>query len=96
MSQRERDRLKTMSAVLLGDRTQVEAARLLGVTARTIRRWQRRLEREGDSGIIHGLRGKPSNARKSLSFRKQVLRICVWEYAGLGPTLAAEKLTERG
>jgi hypothetical protein len=31
-----------------------------------------------------------------LSFRKQVLRICVWEYAGLGPTLAAEKLTERG
>jgi transposase len=96
MSQRERDRLKTMSAVLRGDRTQAEAARLLGVTDRTIRRWQRRLEREGDSGIIHGLRGKPSDARKSSSFRKQVLRICVREYAGFGPTLAAEKLTERG
>ncbi len=96
MSQRERDRLKTMSAVMVGKGTQVQAARLLNVTPRTIRRWQRRLEREGDAGIIHRLRGRKSNARKCQIFRRQVLRICAKDYQGFGPTLAAEKLTERG
>lgn len=96
MSQRERDRLKMMSPVLEGRRTQAEAARLLGVTDRTIRRWQRRLEGDGDVGIIHRLRGRPSNARKSHDLRRQVLRIYAKEYSDFGPTLAAEKLTERG
>ena len=70
MSQRERDRLKGMSLVMTGERAQVEAARLLGVTPRTIRRWQRRLEAEGDGGIIHRLRGRRSNARKCPTFRR--------------------------
>lgn len=96
MSQRERDRLKVMSLVMAGRRTQVEAGRLLDVTPRTIRRWQRRLESEGDAGIIHRLRGRKSNARKCRTFRRQVLRICLNDYRGFGPTLAAEKLTERG
>ena len=96
MSQRERDRLKGMSWVLVGKRTQSEAARLLGVTERTIRRWQRRLEAEGDVGIIHRLRGRASNAKKCPSLRRQVLRAYVKEYLDFGPTLAAEKLTERG
>jgi len=96
MSQRERDRLKVMSLVLTGQRRQVEAGRLLNVNPRTIRRWQRRLEREGDTGIIHRLRGRKSNARKCQTFRRQVLRICAKDYQGFGPTLAAEKLTERG
>lgn len=96
MSQRERDRLKVMAPVMIGERSQVEAARLLGVTPRTIRRWRRRLEVEGDAGIVHRLREQPSNARKRASFRREVLRICAKEYGGFGPTLAAEKLTERG
>lgn len=96
MSQRERDRLKGMSLVLVGKRTQSEAARLLGVTERTIRRWQRRLEAEGDVGIIHRLRGRASNAKKCPILRRQVLRAYVKEYSDFGPTLAAEKLAERG
>jgi len=96
MSQRERDRLKGMSLVLSGERTQREAGRVLDVTERTIRRWQRRLEAEGDVGIVHRLRGRPSNATKCPDLRRQVLRIYAKEYGDFGPTLAAEKLTERG
>ena len=96
MSQRERDRLKVMASVLEGSRTQAEAARLAGVTDRTIRRWQRRLEAEGDVGIVHRHRGRPSNARKAAPFRREVLRAYAKDYAGFGPTFAAEKLTERG
>jgi transposase len=96
MSQRERDRLKVMSLVMVGERSQVEAGRLLDVTPRTIRRWRRRLEAEGDAGIVRRLRGRNSNAPKCPTFRRQVLRICAEDYCGSGPTLAAEKLTERG
>jgi len=63
MSQRERDRLRLIGAVMDGKRTQVEAARLLGLTSRQVRRIQRQLEAHGDSAIVHKLRGRPSNRR---------------------------------
>ena len=48
MSQRERDILKVMSGVLKGERTQAEAARLLKLSTRQLRRLQRKLEAAGD------------------------------------------------
>ena len=65
MSQRERDVLSVMGPVLAGERTQEEAARLLGKSARQIRRIQRRLEAEGDAGVIHRLRGRRSLAGRN-------------------------------
>ena len=56
MSQRERDVLKVMSAVLRGERTQAETARLLRKSERQVRRLQRRLEAEGDVGVVHRLK----------------------------------------
>ncbi len=92
MSQRERDRLKVMSPVLCGERTQAEASRLLKVTVRQVRRIQRRLEAEGDGGVIHRLRGHRSNRRKDASLRKAVLAAYRCRYEGFGPTFASEKL----
>ncbi len=96
MSQRERDRLKVMSVVLSGKRTQVEAARLLKRSVRQVRRLQRRLEDQGDCGVIHRLRGCPSNNRKDRHLRQQVIETYRRKYADFGPTLAAEKLAEQG
>ena len=96
MSQAERDRLKVMASVLTRQRTQAQAARLLGRSVRQVRRIQRRLEGEGDGGIVHKLRGRPSNNRKAPGFREAVLRIYRQDYPDFGPTLAAEKLTQRG
>ena len=70
MSQRERDILKVMGPVLTKDRTQEEAGRLLDYGVRQIRRIQRKLEKEGDRGIIHGLRGQPSNHRIDSELRR--------------------------
>jgi hypothetical protein len=61
MSQRERDILTVMSGVLEGERMQQEAARLLDLSTRQIRRLQRKLEVGADQAIVHGLRGKLSN-----------------------------------
>jgi hypothetical protein len=94
MSQRERDVLKVMSLVLSGRRTQVEAARLLKRSPRQIRRLQHRLQASGDGGVVHRLRGKPSNNSADGVTIRRVLSLCRGAYAGFGPTLASEKLAE--
>jgi transposase len=96
MSQRERDILKIMNAVLQGKRTQSEAARLLRVSERQVRRIQRRLEDEGDRGVVHRLRGRPSNRQLGGELREQVLEVYQRELSDFGPTLASEVLEERG
>jgi transposase-like protein len=96
MSQRERDRLKVMSLVLEGKRLQKEAARLLKLSTRQIRRLQRRLESQGDGGIVHKLRGLPSNARWDPLERQKIIQAYRKEFTDFGPTLAAEKLAQRG
>jgi len=95
MSQRERDRLRMIGAVMDGKRTQVEAARLLGLTARQVRRIQRKLEAEGDGAIVHRLRGRPSNRRIDASLRQKVLAAYRQEFMDFGPTFASEKLAQR-
>jgi len=96
MSQRERDRLKVMASVLSGERTQAEAGRLLKRGVRQVRRLQHRLESEGDRGVIHKLRGRPSNRRKDPELRRAVLEAYRQSYTDFGPTFASEKLAERG
>lgn len=96
MSQRERDVARLVGGVLQGERSQVEAARLLGRSVRQVRRIQRRLEAEGDAGVIHRLRGRASNRRHDKQFRKKVLNEYRRHFRDFGPTLASEKLSERG
>ena len=96
MSQYERDVLKVMHTVLADQRTQAEAARLLGLSVRQVRRIQRRLEAEGDPAIVHRLRGRPSNHRRDPQLRQEVVRAYRRLYADFGPTFASEKLAEQG
>ena len=96
MSRRERDVLKVMSVVLKGERTQEEAARLLGRSVRQIRRIQRRLENQKDGGVVHRLRGRPSNHRLEPSVKAVALKVYRQQLMGFGPTLAWEKLSEQG
>jgi transposase len=96
MSQRERDRLRVLHSVREGQRTQVEAARLLGLTPRHVRRLLQRLQQGGDAALIHGLRGQPSNRRKDAKLRRRILQLYRKDYSDFGPTFAAEKLAERG
>ncbi len=96
MSQRERDVLKVMQPVLDGKRTQAEAARLLRLSTRQIRRIQQKFEDGGDTALVHGLRGKPSNHRHKPTLRNKVLKAYQQRYRDFGPTFACEKLAADG
>jgi hypothetical protein len=97
LSQRERDRLKVLHEVKQGHLTQVEAAGHLHLSDRQVRRLLVRVQAEGDRGVIHRLRGRPSNRKIPVAVTQRALR---WLgrpcYAGFGPTLAAEHLVRAG
>ena len=63
MRQRDRDRLKELHGVIRKERLQKEAARLLRLSVRQVRRLVGRLKESGDRGLIHRLRGRPGNRR---------------------------------
>ena len=75
--------------------TQVKAGALLGLTPRHIRRLLARMAQAGDQGLAHRGRGRPSNRRIPDKVQTKALTLYAQRYGDFGPTLAAEKLTER-
>jgi transposase len=94
MNGKERQRKATIEAVKNKHFTQLEAAERLHISERQVRRILRRHEREGDKGLVHGHRGKPSNHTCHLKLKTLVLKLYQTKYMGFGPTLAAEKITD--
>jgi len=96
LSQRERDRLKVLHEVQQKHLTQIAAATRLKVTDRQVRRMLGRIREHGDSALVHGLRGRPSNRKLAARFEEKVLTRVGQRYADFGPTLAAEHLAKDG
>lgn len=94
MSRRERDVLKVIAQVREKKCSGAKAARLLGLSDRQVRRIVRRVEAEGDGGVVHKLRGRASNHAAAAKVKEAVLKLVREKYAGFGPTLAWEKLQE--
>jgi transposase len=76
--------------------TQREAAERMEVAERWVRKLLRRMKREGDRVVVHGLRGRPSNRKLPQAMRRQALAILKQpEGHDFGPTFASEQLAKR-
>ena len=75
--------------------TQKDAADTICLSERQVRRKVKIIRKEGDKGIIHKSRGKPSNRTTPDKKRNKVLTLFKDKYPDFGPTLASEKLLER-
>jgi len=95
MRSKEAKRLHIIEQVIEKQLTQQQAAAHLGLTVRQIRRLKKRLLEEAEGGLCHRSRGRPSNRRIAPKRKEQILALYRQQYAGFGPTLAAEKLSER-
>lgn len=95
MSMREVKRLKAFQSAIERHITQKTAASMVGLSERQVRRMVKGIRERGEKGIIHGLRGQPSNRRFSEEMRETVLSLYQERYPDFGPTLAMEKLLER-
>jgi len=95
MSQRELKRLHIIRKAIEKRIRQKEAAGLLELGERQIRRLVKRVREESDKGVIHRLRGKVSHNALPQTMKQKALALCRGIYAGFNPTLASEKLFER-
>lgn len=96
MSEGERLRKVILEGVREGRVTLMAAAIRLELSYRQLRRIWKRFRDEGDPGLIHRGRGRPSNRSKPASLRQRAIRRYRERYEGFGPTLACEKLAEEG
>jgi len=94
-SQEELRRLHVIQKVLEEGLKQVEAAELLSLSCRHIRRVVKRVRQEGQRGIVHRSRGRPSNRKIADQLKDKAIKLYRASYKGFGPTLASEKLFER-
>lgn len=71
-----------------------EAAEIIGVSDRTMRRWRERIEEHGYSGLADRRKGKPSQKRVPLATAEEVLRLFQEKYHDLNIRHFHEKLRE--
>ena len=96
MSGKERSWLVELRQVLDGKEALKDAQAKLGGSYRNAKRKLKRFREEGDSGLVHRGRGRPSNRAKPDGMKASALGYYRDHLMGWGPTLAAEKLGERG
>ncbi len=99
MSDEEVRRAGVLRRVKAGELTQVEAAEMLALSYRQVKRLYRRFLEEGAKGLVHRSAGRPSNRARPGKERKRILALVKKHYGGapgerFGPTLAAEHLQE--
>jgi transposase len=95
MSAKERDRLHVIRSVDTQELTRPQAAEQLGISIRQVARSLKRFREEGDAGLTHRSRGRPSNRRIDPEVKERALELIEEHYRDFGPTLAAEKLAGR-
>jgi transposase len=94
MSNQEITRLEAMQRLKDKRLTQKEAARMLGISTRQVKRLWRAYRKKGAQGLISLRRGQPSNHQMEAGVAQQALDLIKEKYEDFGPTLAHEKLTE--
>jgi transposase len=95
MSNREITRLEAMQRIKDKRLTQKEAARMLSLSVRQIKRLYRAYKVQGARGLVSQRRGKPSNHRLNAETQQKAIDLIYEHYRDFGPTLAHEKLTEK-
>ncbi len=99
MSTRELERVEVMGRVAKEELKLMDAAAMLQLSYRQVKRLWRRYRKKGSQGLQHGNVGRVSNRSQPAKFRRRVLSLIQQNYSGseeerFGPTLAAEHLAE--
>lgn len=94
MSKKEWTRKEIMQRLEEKSLKQKEAAEMLGISERHVRRLLSSYRVHGAEGLISKRRGRPSNNRVAEKMKQQVVDLLHSRYADFGPTLACEKLSE--
>lgn len=90
----EQEKAGILSLAIEGKITNAHAAKQLRLSIRQIQRVKAKIRSDGTSGIVHKLKGKPSNHQLDKALKEKALKLVKEKYDDFKPTFAAEKLQE--
>lgn len=94
MSKKEVDRYAIITRLISHEINGTDAAELLKLCKRQVRRLKTQVFKEGAAGLMHGNRGQPSNRRIPDEEQEKIKKFLHARYADFKPTFASEKLQE--
>lgn len=95
LTQREQEKLTVITDTLSGKITKAQAATMLGISARQVKRLKSKIREQGAVAVIHQLKGKQSNHHIEATIKEKALAVIAKQYADFKPTFATEKLEEQ-
>src|SRR5438045_9469786 len=96
MSQQERDELEWLKRAKEGLMSQREAAQKMGVSDRWVRKLLKRMIKQGDAVVVHGLRGRPYNRKLQAETQRQAVKLLKQpDWHDFGTTLARQQIATR-
>lgn len=95
VSHKELHRMHVVRLILEGRETIGRGAKLLGISARQMKRLRRKMKERGVQGLLHGNRGKAAWNKTGSEKIEQVLGLARGRYQGLNDTHLTEKLNEK-
>src|SRR5262245_60275628 len=96
MTERQWKRLDVLKRLEGGRLTVGEAAEILGLAERQVRRLRRAVEKRGADALVHGSTGRWPHNRVSEEVRRQVVQLMRSKYAGFNDQHFTEKLVAEG
>lgn len=90
----EEYKFDVINKVIIKELKSGQAAKMLGISTRQIRRLRHAVYMEGKEAIIHKLKGQPSNHKLDEQLREKALNAVAKKYSDFKPTFASEKLEE--
>jgi transposase len=90
----ERERLSVINDLLQTKMTNGQAAVKLKLSLRQVKRLKKKVREQGESAVIHQLKGKNGNHHLPPEVKEQVLFTVKEKYTDFKPKFAAEKLAE--
>lgn len=94
ITEREQQRYAIIRSVNDGVRTNGQAATMLDISVRQVKRLKKVVAQEGISGLVHKLKNKPSNHRIEAIVKEKALEIIKHQYVDFKPLFASEKLQQ--
>lgn len=94
MTERAWKKLDAVRRIDRGELTVGEAAQVLGLSPRQVRRLRRRVEERDEEGVVHGNSGRRSPRRSKPTVVKRVVALAKGRYRGFNDEHLTEKLRE--
>jgi len=95
LTEQEQYKLEVIRKVINKQIKPEQAAKVLGVSGRQIRRLRVGVKKRGSEAVVHGLKEKRGNHHIKLSVKEKAIEIIKETYLDFKPTFATEKLEEK-